>query len=275
MFDPALASTLRGVGSPPSGHRADVLAGAIATIGTDRFGQALMAIGRQWFGAVQLVGFHFGRSSACSTVIAENMLGDGDGVRALAESYRAFFLNDDPNVDAIGRQEGGAAPILCRSVRADHIGAAAYREMLFEKPRLAGKIALMARRQNNTLYLNFYRGIAQAPFEARDVDKLSSVSSTLLALVDRHLTLKPAQAAGRPTDEQLIQGIALRREARLSAREQHLCALLLKGHSIRSAADLLGISANSAVSYRRRAFLKLDIEKQKDLFSLAIDVAHR
>jgi len=243
------------------------LANAVAAIGTRAFGSALMVLGRQWFGAVQLVAFQIRGATGCSTILAENEAGDRKAVRALADSYCNEFRGDDPNKILLART--ASVSMICRVVRADHIGASAYRENLFDKPRLAGKIMLLARRRQMTLYLNFYRGTRQAHFDAGDLHRLHGASSMLLALLDRHLALK---ANAEFNSDNLMRRIATDRCAALSEREHHICALILDGFSMRVASAHLDVSENSAVSYRRRAFLKLGIETQKDLFALAMGV---
>jgi DNA-binding CsgD family transcriptional regulator len=245
----------------------NALADTISAIGTRDFGPALMMLGRHWFGAAQLVAFQIRGRSACSTILAENEAGDCEKVRALADSYCNEFRNDDPNRNLLVRS--ASRTILCRVVRADHLDASAYRENLFDKPRLAGKIMLLARRRQMTVYLNFYRGTCQAPFDAADLHRLEGASRTLLALLDRHLALG---ADAKISSDNLIRRISTERYAELSDREHRVCTLLLDGFSIKAAAAQLDVSEHSAVSYRRRAFLKLGIDTQKDLFALAIGI---
>ena len=56
----------------------------------------------------------------------------------------------------------------------------------------------------------------------------------------------------------------------LTAREQELALLLLRGHSNRSAADKMGVSTETIKMHRKNLHTKLDISSHAELFSLFI-----
>lgn len=58
----------------------------------------------------------------------------------------------------------------------------------------------------------------------------------------------------------------------LSAREQEVARLILRGHSSGSIAESLGISSGTVKIHRRNLYAKLNISSQSELFSLFIDV---
>ncbi len=59
-------------------------------------------------------------------------------------------------------------------------------------------------------------------------------------------------------------------DAALLERDVAVCAHIVAGFSAEGSALDLGISPHSVVTYRRRAFAKLGIPMQKDLFSLIL-----
>ncbi|MCY1182826.1 Bacterial regulatory protein, luxR family [compost metagenome] len=57
----------------------------------------------------------------------------------------------------------------------------------------------------------------------------------------------------------------------LTERECLVAQYMLRGHSIRSLAERLGISEDTVKTHRKHLYAKLDIAKQSELFSLFID----
>ena len=61
--------------------------------------------------------------------------------------------------------------------------------------------------------------------------------------------------------------------SKLSDREREICALILKGHSSKSGARILGISPETERVYRKRLYGKLGVVSQGELFWLFIRAA--
>ena len=64
-------------------------------------------------------------------------------------------------------------------------------------------------------------------------------------------------------------------ESRLTAREQEITQLLLRGHSVKSIARELDIAPGTVMVHKRNLFAKLGITSQNELFSLFIDELSR
>ena len=54
---------------------------------------------------------------------------------------------------------------------------------------------------------------------------------------------------------------------RLSAREQHIVQMILRGHSTHSIADRLGIAEGTVKNHRKSIYAKLGISSQQELFA--------
>ena len=61
----------------------------------------------------------------------------------------------------------------------------------------------------------------------------------------------------------------------LSCREAEIVRLILKGHSSKSIARVLGNSPETVKVHRKRIFVKLNITSQGELFSLFLDALNR
>ena len=118
-------------------------------------------------------------------------------------------------------------------------------------------------------YVNFYRITSQGRFAREDVQRLMAVAPTVSAAVARHFQ-QDATAAGDP----LLRLKALFADAApfaaLTGREKEVCQRILSGFSSEAIAAELGISLHSALTYRKRAYEKLGISAQNELFAIAL-----
>ena len=96
-------------------------------------------------------------------------------------------------------------------------------------------------------------------------------------MLERHFALADdAAASDLAAVQRVIAGAAVERGrdggggAPLSEREAAVCARIVAGYSAEGIGLDLGVSTHSVVTYRRRAFEKLGIATQKELFSLVL-----
>nr|WP_314872639.1 helix-turn-helix transcriptional regulator [uncultured Pseudomonas sp.] len=108
----------------------------------------------------------------------------------------------------------------------------------------------------------------------QQVAELKRIAPWVLAVVRRHwgdldahmLGGRFESALGRQINAALVKfGSSL-----LTERECLVAQYMLRGHSIRSLAERLGISEDTVKTHRKHLYAKLDIGKQSELFSLFI-----
>ncbi|MDD2047837.1 helix-turn-helix transcriptional regulator [Pseudomonas putida] len=109
----------------------------------------------------------------------------------------------------------------------------------------------------------------------QQVDELKRIAPWVLAVVRRHWGDLDADALGGRFESALGRQInaALTKfgSSLLTERECLVAQYMLRGHSIRSLAERLGISEDTVKTHRKHLYAKLDIAKQSELFSLFID----
>lgn len=252
----------------------NLLGNAIRAIGTESFSAALMRLAQHWFDAAQVVAFRVMPSTTVVTLIAENVTEGPARAWALANSYCASYHCRDPHAGLLASTAGGPASTICRLISAADIPDPAYRQALFRQPRLTGKLSLLGHREEDILYINFYRGLCRSGLQVTDLQWLNENASLLFAMLDRHLGLGSTGPASRSAIASLICTVAGERGASLSNRELAVCTLIVAGLSMEGIALELAVSPNSAISYRRRAFQKLGIATQKELFAKVLGVQH-
>lgn len=109
----------------------------------------------------------------------------------------------------------------------------------------------------------------------QQVDELKRIAPWVLAVVRRHWGDLDADSLGGRFESALGRQInaALTKfgSSLLTERECLVAQYMLRGHSIRSLAERLGISEDTVKTHRKHLYAKLDIAKQSELFSLFID----
>lgn len=132
----------------------------------------------------------------------------------------------------------------------------AYRQRFYSKAQLGEKFAMFStdEESGHAFYINFYRD-SKKPFDEHELERLTEGRSLICALLLRHFrmenehrgALQPLLAAG------------------LSEREAQICELITKGHTAKTMARKLGVAESSIITFRKRAYKKLGIERKSQL----------
>jgi len=160
--------------------------------------------------------------------------------------------------------------IRVSSIDSTFADGAANRTRLYDDYGLAGKLSVIKRMSDQVLALSLYRSREAGPFTAKDRAKLEVYQGYLAAAIHRHYCWELHQ------DMPLIERIknlflVLSASKRLSEREALVCAYVLLGYSNEAIALNLDLSFHSIVTYRRRAYAKLGVTSQSELFSIALN----
>ena len=138
---------------------------------------------------------------------------------------------------------------------------------------LAGKMAVILRQPGEVISISLYRDRNDGAFTGRDVAKIGRCTQTLAAALEKHLSLMDNVVS--PTVRNIEQALVqLDEERPLSQREASVCARVVMGYTNEAASLDLGLSCHSVATYRRRAYGKLGITSQSELFALLLSRSH-
>lgn len=151
-------------------------------------------------------------------------------------------------------------------VEARTISDTSFRQNLYVSQRLASKTAIVIRRPTDAIAIGLFRGDDAGEFSGRQWDYLNYSAATVAAAVERHVDL---------CREPPISDWARRLEAvasvrPLSRQEIAVCSQILNGYFNEAISLNMGISVHSVITYRRRAFAKLRVGTQNELFNLLV-----
>lgn len=237
----------------------------IRAIGARSFGRVLFDLFRNELSVRQLVAHLRLANGSTEAVLVESDEPDRR-VDKLADLYVRNFRTRDPLGDIL--QIATSRQSTMRAINATEIQDVEYRDRLFLSAGIVGKLSFVQQLPDRVLSVSFYRDRTVGPFTSEDTARVSPIFGSVLASVERHIGLTTTKAPDCKTLTQLLQ--ALPCPSPLSGREASVCARVLMGLSNEGAALDLGVSLNSIATYRRRAYAKLNISSQSELFSLVL-----
>lgn len=240
-------------------------AGAVLAIGGADFASALMTSLRRSAGVDHCMVFCFdGERDARCLLDAGDIAIGGE----LGAAYAGHFHRSDPNRDRIFEQRQARRPIMLPAF-ARRMYSDSYRRLFFENSGIVDKFATAIWFDDRCFYVNFYRLAAAGVFSAADAARLQQAAPAVTAAVARHFARAEPDQPQRPPDvAALLAGHP--RFAGLTGREREVCLRILSGQSSEAISNELSISIHSTLTYRRRAYERLGISSQNELFGLVL-----
>lgn len=240
---------------------------AVLAIGRPNFPNALIDTLRRQAGVGHCMVFSLTRTGAASCLLDAGNIPIGSDLGA---AYAGQYHASDPNRDALFDGHERPAQILLPSF-APRMYSARYRKIFFRDSGIVDKFATAIWVEDTCFYVNFYRIAAQGRFSEAQLERLKAIAPTIGASVARHF-----QQAPSPPGEDIATLFATRAPlSELTAREQEVCRGILVGLSSEAISQKLGISLHSTLTYRKRAYEKLGISAQNELFAIVLRLLTR
>jgi len=186
-----------------------------------------------------------------------------DLARDLCSRYISRFFSRDA---VLAGRDAGSPGFEVRTVTGSDIADARYRDSLFTRAGLGGKLSVTSVQAGRVIYLNLYFRDA-APARLREVaDRLSTLGQVLAQAIGRHDALTGGLLAG-DAGKLRMEALLRTRFPILSRREAEVCARIVSGLSLEGIALDLHVSPTTAATFRRRAYAKLEVSSQNELFA--------
>jgi len=180
---------------------------------------------------------------------------------ALYRRHAFFRLDDATGLAADLARIGPEVPqVDVLHYRQREIPDPVWREAIFERERLAGRVSLLfAGAAGSVFALNLYRDTAAGEFGADELARLRAVAPLLRAVLRQRLQAQPADVAERvaATEARVAQ-----RAPALSARERAVAARIACGVSNDGIAADLGVAPSTVITLRKRVYTKLAIHSR-------------
>lgn len=258
---PALSEHALNAPQPRRPIRSDLVCRLISLLGRDDFDDAFGGTCVRLSGADQVTAFAMdGGHVRC--LLAHRPQQDELAVRLCRQYTTRYFARDAFLMSCLSADVLFAA----RPISGHEIGDDAYRNRLFAKAGLASKFSVLQKRNGRLVYLNFY-------FRTDAADRLEGAYATLrdhgellVEALGKHDALSGGLFRER-SGKHRIEALLRERFPVLSPREVEACARIVTGHSTQGIALELGLSMATVTTFRKRAYAKLGISSQNELFA--------
>jgi len=186
------------------------------------------------------------------------------GLVDLFPDYLKWYLRLDPVCDAYQ-----AAPdlsnVALQRVRPLHIASAGFRRRIFDDAGIVERVSVIQRGPDAWRVMNVARHASHGCFTDTEVDALIGLACLVLPMLP--LNQRRLADSAQPTVAQLESRFAVRFAA-LPQRERQVCARAAVGMSVEATAADLGIAKTTVVTYRKRAYERLDVKSPYELRAL-------
>lgn len=256
------------------------ISGLVPSLGSTSFERKFYHTCRDIFNNDQCNVFVFevGKSPECILSSAS-----GHEMRMLtkqcANEYISNGHRDDPTL-LWARSRGSAnLTTAVRTLSPREIGCPVYRKTFYENAAVRQKLAVISRSHARLYYLNLYRNPNQGDYSLEDRRTLEAIGGLLCNLLAKHSDMiapsehKMPAASPEMSDEfqaQLFDQVRkalLAEGVGLTPKEAEVCAAISLGRSAAGIGIDLGISINTVATHRKRAYSKLRISSQNELFA--------
>jgi DNA-binding CsgD family transcriptional regulator len=235
----------------------------VSALGSARFEPLFFGLARELTRCEHVTVFAHGGTAIPRVLLAANS-GPTPVARAVARKYVDNYWRHDPARRITKLADAG----ICMRVGNAEIDDDDYRRDCYTSVGLGSRISFLKRQTAELLQLNFYRAAPWQGLRSGDID-LGAHVETLLALVLKHNALDATAAAGRHED--LLRNRLRTAAPALTDRELDVCTAIFNGMTSEAIALDLGISINTVLTYRKRAYVRLGISSQNELMRIALD----
>lgn len=264
----------------------NALAKLVGEIGNRDFEQQFYHFSRELLNVDQCTVFRFSDNQQPECLLAEaNHSSDRSLVRGIAHEYTREGYQRDPNLSGPDSLLAQGNRLVVRCVSPNHVRDAAFRRRFYDEALVRQELAMIASVNDQTLYCSFYRGKDQKDFASEDATQLQQLGAFLIQTLDKHAEITrqlQAKPLARPEPatlcpqrrEQMYQDLRstlLKAIGGLTQREAQICASIALGYTTLGISLKLGISINTVATHRKRAYAKLGISSQNELFARYFD----
>jgi len=245
------------------------LAGVIGSIGRDGFGDRLASLllsvaDIEQVNVMSLEGHH-------ARCLFSWRREHPDTVSSLIRRYVGErFYRNDPTLRRL--KQSPQSGLRLEMMHRVQIEDECYRHIFFDEAGLEGKLSILEPNQPRVIYQNYYFSDGRRSFCQGEIEALALLAETVSQCILRHSELTETPP---PRSAEAVSRILARCAPSLAGRERDVCCRIITGYTTEAIALDLGISPNSVSTYRKRAYSKLNICSQNQLFMLCLGAHSR
>ena len=240
----------------------DTAADLIATVGRPAFSESLMRASRAMIDADYCTLFAFSDARDPMCLVATGIESPNAAVRA-SQHYLDGHWRSDPLLHMPKLDEHAVHHVFSSEI------TDIYRRDCYDIPRIRDRLTLLFREGPTIFRMSFYRYLKRSCFDDGDTSLLNEAERLLHESAKRHFSLSNQHGVdprtGRPSLSLMKERLEM--DAGLSPREVEVCGRILLGMTAEGIASDLNLGITSVLTYRKRAYAKLEVTSRNELFA--------
>lgn len=252
---------LSALASEPATPDGSLTTALMNAIGAQDFAARLLAGMAQILPASHCTVFALRSSGRVEAVSSASAIGEVATLTAL-DYMRLGFDKQDSNMVWLSKRRPTAATRLWIGHQfAAEVANEHYRLVCYGETGIRERLSLLAVFPDGyRVAISLYRNFSYPDYVTNDFVSLSQRAILVACAVMRHVEVTREANTDHPLQRQLM--------TKLSGRERQLINCVLKGLTTKEAAQEMGISATTALTYRYRAFQHLGVRNHRELIVL-------
>jgi DNA-binding CsgD family transcriptional regulator len=194
----------------------------------------------------------------------------GRFLRDVADTYARLFYALDGNQQVVTGTAGGRpdSSLVLHWQSSEDIAHEGYRNACYSAPNVSDRLSLLLQPAPDIwLSVNLYRERDAGMFRPGEIELVESLSPLIGEAARHHYALRGQSQMGIP---QMMLARLRGLCPALSKRELDVLSGVLEGFSAAEIAERMGIKPTSVVTYQKRAYQRLGISSQRQLFALCL-----
>jgi len=198
----------------------------------------------------------------------------GRYLRDVADTYAKRFYALDGNQRIVTRGPRGlGTSILLHQQTSEDIEHEAYRALCYHQPNVSDRLSLLLQPADDIwLSVNLYRDRSHGCFLPGEIAQIEALAPLIVHSAKHHYALSGQVQMGIP---QMMLARLRSVCPTLSKRELDVLRGVLEGLTAHDIGELMGVKASSVVTYQKRAYRRLGISSQRQLFALCLSPTGR
>src|ERR1700733_7512031 len=187
--------------------------------------------------------------------------------RIIANKYLEHYWKHDP-ANLLCRRNASpnyemAVRVFCQDIDHD-----AYRRDCYSAVDLIDRFSVIRHHGDETIRFNLYRSAQRGRFVATDFASVLECADIMFALLAKHDAQRIA--VGQSSEPDVLARRLRQIMPHLARRELDVCIGIVQGKNSEAIALTLGISVNTVLTYRKRAYARLGITSHNELMRLVL-----
>ncbi|PHP66776.1 hypothetical protein CSC94_11755 [Zhengella mangrovi] len=239
---------------------------AIAAVGTDRFTGCFKALVQETFQVAEFLVFHrLGDKSPPMVLLGESR--DGKSAERV-KSYCSNFYRLDPIFNVLNDSNPDGDYSL--HLQADEINNSAYRLAFYSVPGIREQLTIANKSDGAVIAISLFAREQDGGFSAEQMAELKQFGNLLLPILSLHFRLIGNAERQKRVSAKDMEECVSWAFPELTKREVAVCARSILGVTAEGIALDLGIAQTSVLTYRRRAYARLNINSINQLSTMLI-----